>query len=128
MARHVVDRQKLHAQIWAEPMTTVAKAYGITGTGLAKICRKLSVPVPPRGHWIKLRHGKPSPRTPLPPIKPGAVTEAEIHPPHGAPRDNPLPPDLQARLDAESMPENRILVADRLHRPHPAVAAAATVF
>jgi len=42
---------ELNEQVWAEPMILLATRYGITGTGLAKICRKLSIPVPPRGYW-----------------------------------------------------------------------------
>lgn len=42
---------ELNKQVWAEPMIPLATQYGITGTGLAKIRRKLSIPVPPRGYW-----------------------------------------------------------------------------
>lgn len=36
----------------------VAAQFGVTGTGLAKICERYAIPTPPRGYWAKLQHGK----------------------------------------------------------------------
>ncbi|HLG87163.1 MAG TPA: hypothetical protein VKZ79_08190 [Alphaproteobacteria bacterium] len=36
------------------PIDRVAKEFGITGRGLAKICERLDIPTPPRGYWAKL--------------------------------------------------------------------------
>jgi hypothetical protein len=66
-------RTELYEQVWKEPVRTVARTYGISDVWLAKICRKLSVPRPPRGYWIRKRSGwsdKPLPLTPLPEGKP----------------------------------------------------------
>jgi hypothetical protein len=46
----VITRQDLYAQVWSTPMRALATQYGITGTGLAKICARLDVPCPPRGY------------------------------------------------------------------------------
>jgi hypothetical protein len=63
-------RQQLHEEIWAAPMKVVAERYGISDVGLAKICRKLLIPIPGRGYWAKQRAGKPVPgRPPLPALK-----------------------------------------------------------
>jgi hypothetical protein len=32
-----VSRKDLYDQVWAEPMTHVAKKYGLSGRGLAKL-------------------------------------------------------------------------------------------
>jgi hypothetical protein len=48
------ERHALYAEIWAEPMTSVAKRYGLSDVGLRKICLKLDVPLPPRGYWARL--------------------------------------------------------------------------
>jgi hypothetical protein len=32
-------------------MNRLAAKYGISGNGLAKICRRLDIPYPARGHW-----------------------------------------------------------------------------
>lgn len=47
-------------------MTKVAHELGISDVGLAKACRRNSVPVPPRGHWAKIAAGKKSPQPPFP--------------------------------------------------------------
>jgi hypothetical protein len=39
-------------------MMHVAAEFGVTGTGLAKICERYAIPTPPRGYWAKLQHGK----------------------------------------------------------------------
>jgi hypothetical protein len=39
-------------------MMHVAAQFGVTGTGLAKICERYAIPTPPRGYWAKLQHGK----------------------------------------------------------------------
>jgi len=44
------DRDSLYEEVWATPMATLAKKYGISDVGLAKVCRKLSIPLPGRGH------------------------------------------------------------------------------
>jgi hypothetical protein len=51
------DRAALYEQVWAQPTQKVAKSYGISGVRLGKVCRKLEVPVPPRGYWARLRSG-----------------------------------------------------------------------
>lgn len=38
-------------------MLKVAQEYGVSAVALGKTCKKLSVPVPGRGHWAKLAHG-----------------------------------------------------------------------
>jgi hypothetical protein len=52
------DREKLYREVWEQPMLKVAEEYGVSSVALGKTCRKLSVPVPGRGHWAKLAHGK----------------------------------------------------------------------
>ncbi len=54
----LVTREILYEQVWTTPMMRLAKDYGVSGNALAKTCRKLGVPVPPRGYWTKLQHGK----------------------------------------------------------------------
>jgi hypothetical protein len=61
-----IARKALYDQVWSQPMLHLAKRYGISNVGLAKICRKHDIPRPPRGHWARLQFGKASPQTPLP--------------------------------------------------------------
>ena len=61
------DRDKLYDEVWAEPVTVVAKRYGVSDVAIHKACKRLNVPVPPRGYWAKLRAGQKVTREPLPP-------------------------------------------------------------
>lgn len=53
-----LTRRELYDLVWARPMMHVAAQFGVTGTGLAKICERYAIPTPPRGYWTKLQHGK----------------------------------------------------------------------
>jgi hypothetical protein len=61
------EREKLYDEIWAEPILQVAKRYGISDVGLAKICKRMKIPKPPRGYWAKLSYGVRTKREPLRP-------------------------------------------------------------
>ena len=63
------DRQALYDQVWSQPVQLVAKSFGISGTALAKTCRKLRVPVPPRGYWARLGSGQKVSKPPLPELE-----------------------------------------------------------
>ena len=52
------DREKLYEQIWSQPVQHLAKSYGISGVALGKTCRKLCIPVPPRGYWARVQAGR----------------------------------------------------------------------
>lgn len=60
------DRTTLYELVWARPVQTVARGYGISGRGLAKACARLRVPVPPRGYWARVRSGHKERKPPLP--------------------------------------------------------------
>jgi hypothetical protein len=60
------NRAALYEQVWSQPAQEVAKAYGISGVRLGKVCRKLNLPVPPRGYWARVRSGYTVKRPPLP--------------------------------------------------------------
>ncbi len=74
----LVKRTELYQRAWSEPMSSLAKEFGISDVGLAKACRKLEVPLPPRGWWARKSAGKPAPVTPLPARPPGLVEETRI--------------------------------------------------
>jgi hypothetical protein len=52
------ERQKLFDEVWATPVTTLAKEYGLSDVGLRKICIGMDVPLPPRGYWAKVAAGR----------------------------------------------------------------------
>ncbi len=59
------EREKLFDEVWATPVTKLAKVYGLSDVGLRKICVALDVPLPPRGYWAKLAAGKKIPKPAL---------------------------------------------------------------
>ena len=75
--RVVYRRSELYEQVWKEPLLSVARHYGISDVALGKICRKLDVPVPGRGHWARTRAGQEIPRTPLPELKRGQPAQLQ---------------------------------------------------
>ncbi len=54
----------LYEAVWNKPVRTLAREWGLSDVGLAKVCRKHGIPLPPLGHWSKVAVGrgmKPSP-------------------------------------------------------------------
>jgi hypothetical protein len=68
-------RSELYEQVWSEAMQNVAKRYGVTGTALAKMCRKLHVPYPGRGYWARITAGQKVKRPALRKLPDGVPSE-----------------------------------------------------
>jgi hypothetical protein len=125
MLDHVtVSRESLYEQVWCEPVLKVATRYQISGTALAKICRKMQIPVPPPGYWARKQHGYTPGRPDLPSLPEGALSVASIEkrPPRATPS-----PDIEAHIAREAEEKNQIHVAARLGRAHALVHQAGEV-
>ena len=59
------SRRQLFDLVWAKPMTTVSSEIGLSDRGLAKICSRHKIPVPPRGYWAKVHAGAPATQPPF---------------------------------------------------------------
>lgn len=46
-----LTRNQLYDLVWSRPLSALAVEFGISANALAKICDRLLVPHPPRGHW-----------------------------------------------------------------------------
>lgn len=57
MSQETWNREELYEKVWSKPVVKVAEEYGVSDVAIAKVCRKLSVPVPGRGYWAKKEHG-----------------------------------------------------------------------
>lgn len=64
---NIYDRETLYKEVWAMPVTEVAKRYHVSDVAIHKVCKSLDIPTPPQGYWAKLRAGKPVKCLPLPP-------------------------------------------------------------
>lgn len=123
MSREEVEitREELYRLVWSEPTQKVAKDLGISDVGLAKICRKLHIPKPPRGHWRQIEVGLRVQPVPLPrPLK-TTPSRAWIKPTE--PPDPPaaLDPEVAARVQPDLNLNDPIRVDDVLRNPHPAI-------
>lgn len=71
------NRDKLYEEAWTTPMQRLAHQYGLSDVGLAKVCRKLRIPVPGRGYWAKKQAGRSvGKRPPLPPVDRAAASRS----------------------------------------------------
>lgn len=48
----------LREYVWQQPIATLAKQLGISGTALRERCLRRGIKVPPRGYWEKIRSKK----------------------------------------------------------------------
>lgn len=69
MAEEIKSREDLYSAVWSKPMMNLAEEFGISGRGLAKLCERLKVPVPPRGYWRKFSLGQSIKKTSLPTVE-----------------------------------------------------------
>ncbi|MFT2011009.1 hypothetical protein ACMA1I_20225 [Pontibacter sp. 13R65] len=129
MEKVIINRQELYHMVWKEPMTTLAKRYSISDNGLRKICIKLQVPLPKKGHWMKVKAGKKVKVTPLPLTYKGEQEvrltvreDGEAYDPTG------LSALARVQRDLEDHNRDLITVPDTIKRPDPLIVAAKEVF
>lgn len=63
------NREALYSEVWTDPVVTVAMRYGVSGNAIAKVCKKLRIPLPGRGYWAKKAYGHSVRQIALPPMK-----------------------------------------------------------
>ena len=118
----LLSREALYRQVWSTPIRRLATQYGITGTGLAKICARLKVPRPPRGYWAKKAVGKKVVQYRLP--DPDADTPQDVTiaptPPPAIP--TPAQIEVQQRIGQAQADNVEIIVPTKLTRPHRVIA------
>jgi len=66
-----LTRAELYEKVWATPMRTLGQEFGISDVGLAKVCRKHNIPVPPVGYWRRKETGYKVTQPPLPAAEDG---------------------------------------------------------
>jgi len=97
----------------------LAGRYGLSDVGMAKICRKHNIPVPPRGYWAKKQAGHEPSKVPLP--DPDNDYQIEVHVPMEPTSSSPAVRDAVAREEAKEIP---IEVAKTLRGAHKLVSLA----
>lgn len=78
--RVTLHREKLYQEVWQTPISRLASKYGLSDVGLAKVCKRMDIPLPPRGYWQKQRYGHEVKESNLPTARKQQVqTEAQIN-------------------------------------------------
>jgi hypothetical protein len=62
----VLSREELHQRVWETPISQLAKEFGLSDSGIAKICKRHNVPRPRAGYWNRKHKGR---KNPLPPCR-----------------------------------------------------------
>jgi hypothetical protein len=110
-----ISRSELYEQVWTEPMSKLAKRYGLSDRGLAKICGRNNIPCPPRGYWAKKQSGMNVHRKPLPRKDIDQTIEMRANP------FNTSNSELKGEISLMKQRGNPIVVPDSLRNPHPLV-------
>jgi hypothetical protein len=63
---HSLSRRQLYERVWSTPATKLAVELGVSDVAIAKLCKKLNIPRPPRGYWAKIEAGQKPTKVPLP--------------------------------------------------------------
>jgi hypothetical protein len=92
-------------------MRTLAKEFGLSDVGLAKICEKHHIPRPPVGHWVRVERGYDPEQTPLPGIEDAKLNLVNITI-HEKPFDI-LGQNLDPRVQAMLIPAVIAVQSDR---------------
>ena len=117
------ERQVLFEEVWATPLTTLSKKYGLSDNGLRKICVSLSIPLPKAGHWAKLAVGKAVPRPKLPPAKDRTTYQSyrQFDPAIPSTKRQSDAEWLNERQEYEAVEDNAVAVVAKPRKWHPAV-------
>ena len=110
-----LTRQELYRRVWAKPLSAVAKELGLSGPALAKICNRLLVPYPHRGHWAKVNAGKLSVRPRLPAAPETSAQQVTISSARSASRRSRTRLDPSARREQLLEMARRIVSGEGLH-------------
>ena len=111
-----ISRIELYKRIWETPVTQLAKEYGLSDVGFAKICKKYNIPRPPRGYWAKKVSGQHMQKLPLP--KRSSDEIIEISPNISNQMMGGANSELAQKIEAEKKYPPTV-VPHSLRNPHP---------
>jgi hypothetical protein len=117
-----LKREALYKMVWSEPVSKLARGYGLSDRGLGKICKRLEIPVPGRGYWQMKKKGLKMPAPPLRPTKKLNATGAYIHRTSKPRMDGEQDHETCDLIKAEKLPETKITVPPSLNSPHSVIA------
>jgi hypothetical protein len=113
-----IIRDDLYALVWSEPLRKLAERFGLSDRGLAKLCARHDIPVPPRGWWARKAAGHRVRQAPLPSLTAGQAASITIH---GQQRSQRAEPSNEPERD----PASRIVVGPNARLTDPLIRDAA---
>lgn len=114
-----LTREELYAQVWTEPMTKLARRYGLPDRGLAKICTRMGIPAPGRGYWARVQSGQVPLQEKLPKIKARQNAVVNLNKRGHILEETKELQDVAGYIESEMHPDNQIMVSDELIDPLP---------
>jgi hypothetical protein len=115
-----VTRSELYELVWDKPMRDLAREFGVSDRGLAKICGRMKISCPARGYWAKKAAGKPVVRRKLSEPESNPSVTIQRSPDFRALREEKV--RREAELDESVADAAPLPVAKRLTQPHPVIA------
>ncbi|OIQ51142.1 hypothetical protein BerOc1_03087 [Pseudodesulfovibrio hydrargyri] len=119
MTNKVLTREELYELVWEKPTSQLAKDFNISDSAIAKWCRKMEVPKPPRGYWAKKKSYAKVKKTPLKPLSLKGVSLVQY---------NPAPPVPKKEKFHVEVPDDIKIVKGSLRSQHPLVREAKAMF
>jgi hypothetical protein len=92
-AKHELTRIELYEKVRSIPMRTLAKEFGISDVGLAKLCRRHKIPLPGRGYWARIQYGQKPTKDALPEVANATLESVTVYPSEPKPRGYLNPAD-----------------------------------
>jgi hypothetical protein len=130
--RAAFERNTLYAEVWADTVAVVSGRYGLSVARLRTVCKKLAVPLPPKGYWANRRAGKKVRAIQLPNFSGETkLTSAWFVPDETASDCAPVvaePDEVVRQRTFEDVPANRIVVRADLLGCHHWVTATGKLF
>ncbi|HPI31164.1 MAG TPA: hypothetical protein PLC90_10115 [Bacteroidales bacterium] len=128
MEKQKLSRKELYDLVWSTPMSTLAKKYAITDSGLRKICLRMQIPLPGFGYWMKIKYNKP---VQIKKLSENYTSENEVSLKDRD--DDALVQDSPLRLSVLTQEiiakeGDSLYVPERLSNPHPIIAKAKDSF
>ena len=114
-----IMRKALYRRVWSKPMTKLAREYGLSDVGFAKLCKRNEIPHPPRGYWAKKIAGYKTVTLPLP--RASEDWEIKIKPHETVIQDPSLRAEAEKEL-ADAVQDVPILVPESFRGAHVLVA------
>lgn len=116
-----LTREQLYEEVWNTPIHRLSGKYGLSDVGLAKACKRMDIPRPPRGHWRRKEVGAKVRKTPLPKQKEGTQLEITFASLSDQPKRG-----WKRGARGYQAPTPLLKIAESLREPHPLVDSSKT--